>query len=156
MGVSLSSDDPGFRRNAETMSKGYQLAEEPLEWSPGLWISGNKPTQQKIPKSKQRQTRGRSLIRVIFVAEPKVNISVKYLWSESETGLVMLHASLWERCLVATSYSTCGPAWCGGQEDLWSVQQLTEGHISHPNINLVFAKRELADSNSFPCASHIP
>lgn len=34
--VSLSSNNPGFRRNAETMSKGYQLAEEPLEWSPGL------------------------------------------------------------------------------------------------------------------------
>lgn len=79
MGVSLSSDDLGCRRNAETMSKGYQLPEVPLERSPGLRFSGNKPTWQKITKSKQRQTRGRSLIRVIFVAEPKIEISVKYL-----------------------------------------------------------------------------
>lgn len=34
-----------------------------------------------------------------------------------------------------------------------SVQQLTEGHISHPNINLGFAKSELAGSNFFPCVS---
>lgn len=43
-GVSLSSDDLGCRRNAETTSKGYQLAEESLERSPGLRFSGNKPT----------------------------------------------------------------------------------------------------------------
>lgn len=120
--------------------QGYQLPEVPLERSPGLRFSGNKPTWQKIPKSKQRQTRGRSLIRVIFVAEPKIEISVKYLWSESWRGLVLLHDSLWETWLVATSYSTSGPAWCGGQEELWSVQQLTEVHISHPIINSGFAK----------------
>lgn len=68
-GVSLSSDDLGCRRNAETMSKGNQAA----EMSPGLRFSRNKPTWQKIPKSKQRQT------RVIFVAEPKAKISVKHL-----------------------------------------------------------------------------
>lgn len=47
-GVSLSSDDLRCRRNAETMSKGYQLAEESLERSPGLRFSGNKPIWQKI------------------------------------------------------------------------------------------------------------
>lgn len=71
VGVSLSFDDPGCRRNAETMSMGYQLPEEHLERSPGLRFSGNKPPWQKIPNSKQRQTRGRPLIKVIFVAEPK-------------------------------------------------------------------------------------
>lgn len=72
MGVSPSSDDLGCRRIAETMSKGSQLAEEHLERSPGLRFSGNEPTWQKIPKSKQRQTRGKSLIRVILWLSQKL------------------------------------------------------------------------------------
>lgn len=58
-----SSDDPEYRKNAETVSKGYQLAEESLEGSSGLRVSGNTPTRQKIAKSKQRQIRKKSVIR---------------------------------------------------------------------------------------------
>lgn len=76
---SHSSDDLGCRRNAETMSRGYQLAEVSLERSSGLRCNGNKPTWQKIPKSKQRQIRRKSMIRGLCVAEPRIEISVKFL-----------------------------------------------------------------------------
>lgn len=76
VGESHSSDDLGCKRNAATMSKGYQVS---LETNSGLRFSVNKPTWQKIMKSKQREIRRQSVIRGLPVAEPKIEICVKYL-----------------------------------------------------------------------------
>lgn len=63
--------------DAETMFKGYELTAVSLESSSGLTFSGNKSTWQKIPKSKQRQMRMKSVIKGLCVTEPKLEISVK-------------------------------------------------------------------------------
>lgn len=85
-----------------------------------------------------------------------------FCWGESQSRLMLLHASLWGRFLLATSYSTSpsDPAWSGGQEELClsrAVVCRTTQRCTFHTISLIwfFVKSDLAGSNFFPCASHI-
>lgn len=138
VGESHSSNNLGCRRSTETTLSGYQLAELCLDRSSGPRLGGNTATWQKIPKSKQPQIRRKSRIRGLPVAEPKPEMSVQYLWSKSQSRLMLLLAGLQGGCLAAARYSVSSRGrWTGRT----AVCAMTQRCDSLPVVNLVFHKK---------------
>lgn len=135
------------------MLNGYQLAELCLERSSGLRFSGNTPTWQKIPKSKQTQIRRKSRIRGLPVAEPKPEISVQYLWSESQSRLMLLLAGLQGGCLAAACYSISSRGRWTGRTAVCAMTQICD---SLPIINLFFHKKWVVREQLLPLSLSHP